>query len=296
VFSVVHPNLTEMKPPLFDYRSPSSLNEALALRSEYAYGSVVLAGGQSLMPMLNLRLARPEVLIDLGRVAELAQISELDGGVSIGAMTRQRSAERSDLIRGRAPLLQQALGHVGHPTIRNRGTVGGSLAHADPAAELPAVCVALDAELVARSVTSERTIAAEDFYVGFMTTALAPDELLVEIRIPAAAGRLRTAFVEVARRHGDFALVGVAAALALDDAGVITDARLAFTGVAGLPVRAKDAEASLRGASAGPAAFAEAAGLVAGQLQPRTDAHATGDYRRRIAGVIARRALEEAIS
>jgi carbon-monoxide dehydrogenase medium subunit len=284
-----------MKPPLFDYRTPSSLDEALALRSEYSDDSTVLAGGQSLIPMLNLRLAHPAVLIDLGGVAEVAGISELNGGVSLGAMTRQREAERSDLIRERAPLVQQALAHVGHPTIRNRGTVGGSLAHADPAAELPAVCIALDAELVARSATAERTIAAEDFYVGFMSTSLAPDELLVEVRIPAVAGTLGTAFVEIARRHGDFALVGVAAAIALDSEGVITDARIVFTGVGLQPVRARAAEASLRGESAGADAFAAAADLVAGELQPRTDAHASGDYRRRVAGVIARRALEEAM-
>lgn len=247
------------------------------------------------MPMLNLRLARPEVLIDLGRVAELAEISELDGGVSLGAMARQRSAERSDLIRERAPLVQQALGHVGHPTIRNRGTVGGSVAHADPAAELPAVCVALDAELVARGVAGERTIAAEDFIVGFMTTALAPDELLVRVRIPAAAATFHTAFIEIARRHGDFALVGVAAAIALDGDGLINDARLVFTGVGLMPVRAREAEASLLGTSGDAAALATAAGLVTGELQPRTDAHASGDYRRRVAGVLTRRALAEAM-
>ena len=284
-----------MKPPLFDYRSPSSLDEALALRSEFAYDSVVLAGGQSLMPMLNLRLARPEVLIDLGRVAELAEISDRDGGVSLGAMTRQRSAERSDLIRQRAPLVQQALSHVGHPAIRNRGTVGGSIAHSDPAAELPAVCVALGAELVAHGAEGERTIAAEDFAVGFMSTALAPDELLVEIRIPAAAATLRTAFLEIARRHGDFALVGVAAAVALDGDGLINDARLVFTGVGLVPVRAREAEASLLGTSGDAAALATAARLVTGELQARTDAHASGDYRRRVAGVLTRRALAEAL-
>jgi carbon-monoxide dehydrogenase medium subunit len=285
-----------MKPPLFDYRSPSSLDEALALRTEYADDSVVLAGGQSLIPMLNLRLARPEVLIDLGRVAELAEITELDGGVSLGAMARQRSAERSDLIRERAPLVQQALGHVGHPTIRNRGTVGGSVAHSDPAAELPAVCVALDAELVARGVAGERTIAAEDFTMGFMTTALAPEELLVEVRIPAAAATFRTAFTEIARRHGDFALVGVAAAIALDGDGLINDARLVFTGVGLMPVRAREAEASLLGTSGDSAALATAADLVTGELQPRTDGHASGDYRRRVAGVLTRRALAEAMA
>ena len=289
------PQPPEMKPPLFDYRSPSSLDEALALRSEYSDDSAVLAGGQSLMPMLNLRLARPEVLIDLGRVAELAGIRELDGGVSLGAMTRQRSAERSDLIRARAPLVQQALAHVGHPTIRNRGTVGGSLAHADPAAELPAVCLALDAEFVARKAGGERTIAADDFYMGFMTTALAPDELLVEVRIPAAAGTLGTAFVEIARRHGDFALVGVAAAIALDGDGLINDARLVFTGVGLMPVRARDAEASLLGTSGDADALATAADLVTGELQPRTDAHASGEYRRRVAGVLTRRAVAEAM-
>jgi carbon-monoxide dehydrogenase medium subunit len=284
-----------MKPSLFDYRSPSSLDEALALRAEYSDDSAVLAGGQSLMPMLNLRLARPAVLIDLGGVAEVAGISELDGGVSLGAMTRQRHAERSELIRERAPLVQQALANVGHPTIRNRGTVGGSLAHADPAAELPAVCIALDATLVARSATAERTIAAEDFYVGFMSNSLAPDELLVEVRIPAVAGTLGTAFLEIARRHGDFALVGVAAAIALDGDNVITDARLVFTGVGFQPVRAREAEASLRGKPAGTDAFAAAANLVGGELQPRTDSHASGDYRRRVAGVLARRALQEAM-
>jgi carbon-monoxide dehydrogenase medium subunit len=284
-----------MKPPLFDYRSPSSLDEALALRAEYSDDSAVLAGGQSLVPMLNLRLARPEVLIDLGGVAEVAGISERNGGVSLGAMTRQRHAERSELIRERAPLVQQALAHVGHPTIRNRGTVGGSLAHADPAAELPAVCIALDAQLVARSATAERTIAAEDFYVGFMSTSLSPDELLVEVRIPAPADTSGTAFLELARRHGDFALVGVAATIALDDESVITDARLVFTGVGLQPVRAREAEASLRGRPAGADAFAAAADLAAGELQPRTDAHASGDYRRRVAGVLARRALEEAM-
>jgi aerobic carbon-monoxide dehydrogenase medium subunit len=285
-----------MKPPLFDYRSPSSLDEALTLRAEYAYDSLVLAGGQSLMPMLNLRLARPEVLIDLGHVAELAEIRALDGGVSVGAMARQRSAERSEVIRERAPLVQQALGHVGHPAIRNRGTVGGSVAHSDPAAELPAVCVALDAQFVARSVAGERTIAAEDFTVGFMTTALAPDELLVEVRIPAAAATFRTAFIEIARRHGDFALVGVAAAVALDAGGLINDARLVFTGVGMTPVRAREAEASLLGTSGDAAALATAADLVTGELEPRTDAHASGDYRRRVAGVLTRRALAEAMT
>jgi carbon-monoxide dehydrogenase medium subunit len=284
-----------MKPPLFDYRCPGSLDEALALRREFSDDSAILAGGQSLMPMLNLRLARPEVLIDLGNVPELAAIQEFDGGVAIGAMTRQRAAQRSELIGERAPLVHQALTHVGHVTIRNRGTVGGSIAHADPAAELPAVCLALDAELVARSATGERTIAADDFYMGFMSTSLATDELLVEIRLPASAGRLRSSFVEVARRHGDYAIVGVAAALGLDDDGVIADARLVLIGVSTLPVRAVEAEASLRGKAPDAEAFAVAADAASTEMPSRSDAHASSDYRRRVAGVLVRRGLEEAM-
>jgi aerobic carbon-monoxide dehydrogenase medium subunit len=270
------------------------VDEALTLRSEYATDCAALAGGQSLMPMLNLRLARPAVLIDLGRVPELSGIRELDGGVALGAMTRQRTVERSELIRERAPLFRQALAHVGHPAIRNRGTVGGSLAHADPAAELTAVAVALDAELVAQSATGQRTIPAEEFFVGFYSTALEPDELLVEVRIPRAADAVGTAFLELARRHGDFALVGVAATVARNGGGVISDARLVFTGLGGQPVRARQAEAGLCGATPGPEAFAAAAEIVAGEIEARSDAHATGEYRRRVAGVLARRALEEA--
>ena len=199
-----------VKPPPFDYLAPSSLDEALAFRAEHGGDGTVLAGGQSLMPLLNLRMAYPATVIDLGHVEELAGIHSVDGGVAIRAMTRQRDAERSDLALERCPLLVQALRHVGHVTIRNRGTVGGSLAHADPAAELPAVALALGAQLVARSVRGERTIAADDFFLGFLTTALEPDELLVEVRFPSVggAGRVGSSFLEIARRHGDFALVG----------------------------------------------------------------------------------------
>jgi carbon-monoxide dehydrogenase medium subunit len=282
-----------VKPPLFDYRAPSSLEEAVALRAEHA-DSAVLAGGQSLMPLLNLRMAYPGTVIDLGGVAELAGIREFDGGVAFGAMTRQRAAERSELVRDRIPLLAEALAHVGHPAIRNRGTVGGSIAHADPAAELPAVALALDAQLVARSPRGERVIAAQDFFVGFLTTALEPDELLVEIRVPGLPKPSGAAFVELARRHGDFALVGVGAAVALDGNGAIADARLAFIGVGGAPVRAREAEAMLRGARPDDATFAEAAQRATAELDPGSDAHATAAYRRRVAGVLARRALKEA--
>jgi aerobic carbon-monoxide dehydrogenase medium subunit len=282
-----------MKPPPFEYFAPTSLDEALTLRSQYAGDSALLAGGQSLMPMLNLRLARPGVLIDLGHVPELAGIRESDGGVAIGAMTRQREAERSELLGERAPLVGRALRHVGHPTIRNRGTVGGSITHADPAAELPAVALALDGEFVVRSIRGERTIAANDFFVGVFTTALEPDELLVDLRLPD--GRPGgSAFVEVTRRHGDFALVGVAAVLERDGDGPIANARIAFIGVGGTAVRAPEAEELLRGADSGDEAFVEAAERAAEGLDPQTDLHASGSYRRRVAGALARRALQEA--
>jgi carbon-monoxide dehydrogenase medium subunit len=283
-----------VKPPPFDYRAPSSLDEALALRAEHAGDSALLAGGQSLMPLLNLRMAFPGAVIDLGGVSELVGIREHDGGVTLGAMTRQRAAERSDLVRTRAPLVAHALVHVGHTAIRNRGTIGGSIAHADPAAELPAVALALDAELVARSANGTRTIAAQDFFLGFLTTALEPDELLVEIRIPGLPQPSGSAFVEIARRHGDFALVGVGAVVVLGPDRSITDARLVFIGVGGAPVRAREAEAVLRGSQPGDSLFAEAAQRAAAQLQPGSDTHATGAYRRRVAAVLARRALQEA--
>jgi aerobic carbon-monoxide dehydrogenase medium subunit len=260
--------MDSLKPPPFEYLAPTTLDEAVALRAEHADDCVLLAGGQSLMPLLNLRLARPAAVIDLGRVAELAGIRELDGGLAIGAMTRQRTAELSTLVGERCPLLVQALRYVAHVTIRNRGTIGGSLAHADGAAELPAVALALDAELVARSTRGERTIAASDFFQGFFTTSLEPDELLTEVRFPAPETGTRTAFLEVARRHGDFALVGLAAV------GSPSGTRLAFSGVASRPVRADDEEAIA-------------------QLVPSDDIHATGAYRLRLAGTLARRALAE---
>jgi carbon-monoxide dehydrogenase medium subunit len=283
-----------VKPPAFQYFAPSSLDEALALRAEHADDCAVLAGGQSLMPMLNLRMAFPGTLIDLAGVGELAGIREWGGGVAIGAMTRQRAAERSTLLNEHAPLAARALPNIGHTTIRNRGTVGGSIAHADPAAELPAVALALDAELLAASSSGERTIAAGDFFAGFLTTSLAPEELLVEVRLPGLAAGHGVAFIELARRHGDFALVGVAAALALDGGGKIADARLAFIGVGGTPMRAREAEAVLRGEAPGDGVFAEAAERAKTEIDPSDDTHASAEYRRRIAGVLARRALVEA--
>jgi carbon-monoxide dehydrogenase medium subunit len=282
-----------VKPAPFAYFAPETLDEALALRAEHADDSVVLAGGQSLIPLLNLRLAQPAVVIDLRRVPDLAGIRETQGGIAIGAMTRQRDAERSRLAAERCPLLGQALMHVAHPTIRNRGTIGGSLAHAFGQAELPAVALALDARLVVRSASrGERSIDARDFFLGFMTTAMEPDELLVEVEFPSTPGR--SAFLELARRHGDFALAAVAVVVATDEDGRVGDARIAFAGVAGTAVRGDAGEAALRGEVATDAAFTEAAAAAIVPLDPPDDIHASGAYRRRLAGVLLQRALAEA--
>ncbi len=285
-----------MKPARFDYHRPDSLEEALELRSTLSDDSVVLAGGQSLVPLLSMRLAMPSAVIDLGRIDGLAGIRSENGHLAIGAMTRQRQVEQSELVREQCPLLPKALAHVAHPTVRNRGTIGGSIAHADGAAELPVVAIALDVELVARSVRGERVIAAKDFFLGVFTTALEPDELLVEIRFPTALRHAGSAFVEMARRDGDFALVGVAALVALADDASIASSRLVFMGVGSVPVRAVEAEGMLAGAVPEASVLADAARYAAERLEPASDIHATSSYRSRVAAALGGRALAAAVA
>jgi CO/xanthine dehydrogenase FAD-binding subunit len=264
-----------VKPPPFEYDAPASLDEALALLSEHGDDAKVLAGGQSLIPVLNFRLARPARLIDINNVAELERV---DGG-SIGALTRTRSLE----LRPPAPLLAQAVRHAGHVQIRNRSTVGGSCAHADPAAELPTALLALAASFRVRSAGGERMVAAADFFLGAFATALRSDELLVEVVVPAQRGP--SSFVEHARIHGDFALAG--AAVVLGDATAV-----ALMAVADRPVRAPEAERLL--AEGAPAA--EAAAAAVRDLDPPSDLRATGRYRRALAEELVRRAIEKAAS
>lgn len=283
-----------VKPPLFDYLAPASLDEALGLLADLGEGAKVLAGGQSLVPMLNFRLVRPQHLVDLNGVAELAGIREDDGHVVIGAMTRQREVERSALVSERCHLVADAMPHVGHVQIRNRGTVGGSLAHADPAAELPAVVAALGGDLVLRSKRGRRVLTPDQFFVGYLTTAAEPDEVLVEIRLPKTPPRMGTAFMEVSRRHGDFALVGVATTVEVDDGGICTAASIALTGVGPRPVIAREAAGALIGGRPGPAAFTEVGRRVADSLTPDSDLHASSEYRRHVGGVLTRRALARA--
>ena len=283
-----------MKPAPFTYFAPESLEEALALRAEHAGDCVVLAGGQSLLPILHLRLAQPAVVIDVNRIPGLDRIAERNGGLSIGARARQRQAERSSLVAERAPLLAKALPLIAHPAIRNRGTIGGSIAHADPAAELPAVALALDAELVATSAArGERSIPAADFFHGFLSTALESDEILTEIRLEAPKPGSGVAFLEVARNHGAFAIVGAAAQVQVTD-GTVGEARLVFTGAGGTAMRARSAEAQLIGQPATSESFAAAAAAAVADLDPVSDVHASADYRRRVAQVLARRVLTEA--
>ncbi len=285
-----------MKPPPFTYHRPGTLAEALDLLGEYGDEAKVLAGGQSLLPLLSLRLAHPAQLVDINRInGPLNQVGQADSGLTIGALVRQRAAEASPVVRAGCPLLAEALPLIGHTQIRNRGTVCGSLAHADPASELPAVALALEAQMVAQSrARGTRTIAADAFFRGYLTTALEPDELLTEFRLSAWPAGTGWSFQEVARRHGDFALVGVAATLRLDAAGTCQDVRLAAIGAGPGPLRGRAAEAALRGQPFSSESVTAAARELGIEVDPASDVQATAAYRRYVTVVLARRALEEA--
>jgi carbon-monoxide dehydrogenase medium subunit len=286
----------DLKPPPFEYFAPQTLEEALSLLAEHGEDAKVLAGGQSLVPLLALRLARPSALIDLGRVPGMDQIRRDDGHVVVGAMARERAAERSGVVASGIPLLAEALPLIGHVAIRNRGTIGGSAAHADPAAEIPAVAVALEAEIVAASAAKgERTIPATDFFQGFFTTALEPDEVLTEVRFPVMPAGTGVAFEEAARRHGDFAMVGAAVVVRLEGAK-LSDVRLALTGVSDTPLRCRAAEQTLIGSDCTPEAVDQAIAEATASLTPPSDLHGTSNYRRHLAGVLLRRAIARAAS
>ncbi len=280
-----------MKLPRFEYHAPKSLDEALVLLAEMGDEARPLAGGQSLLPLMCLRLARPAHLVDLGGVGELRRLEVRDGALTIGGCVRQRTVERSPDVSGVCPLLAQALPLVGHPQIRSRGTIGGSVAHADPAAELPLVALVLDATLVTRSSRRTREIPASSFFESAFSTVIEPDELLAEIRLPASAPGARGAFREFSRRHGDFAVVGVAAYMNSGADGRIVGARLGFSGVDSTPVRVADAEAMLVGADPSPDLFEAVAHEAAEKLEPSSDLHGSSAYRRHLAAVLARRAL-----
>jgi carbon-monoxide dehydrogenase medium subunit len=284
-----------MKPAPFKYIAASSLDQALSLKAEYGDEARFLAGGQSLIPAMNFRLARPEVLIDLNGLPELAGIGQSGAKtIRVGAMTRYRALERDQAFLKTCPLFADALPHIAHPQIRNRGTIGGNLSHADPASELPAIATAMRARMTVRSSKGEREVDASEFFAGLLTTSLESEEMLTEIAFPAPKPRSGSCFMEVARRRGDFALAGVAAIVTLDDQGKCTEVRLALCGVGDTPVDASDAATSLVGQSCSEAAIEAVAAGVQGAIDPPGNVHASAGYQRHIAGVLTRRALAAA--
>jgi aerobic carbon-monoxide dehydrogenase medium subunit len=281
-----------MKPPNFEYLVARTQSEACAMLAEHGDRAKVLAGGQSLIPLLNFRLAQPELVVDINRLSELDYVRDWDGGLAVGALTRQHVIESLPVVRQRCPVLAEACHLIGHLPIRHRGTVGGNLAHADPASELPALMLALDAELSLAGQSGRRTLGAEQFFTGALQTALQPGELLTEVRIPGLPPRTGGAFVEIARRSGDYALVGVAAIVTLNQVGRCQRARVALCGVGPTPMRVQAAEQVLLGEVASGEVLAEAARRAADATDPPTDIHASAAFRRKLAQYTARQAIE----
>ena len=284
-----------MKPVDFELHRPETLSEAIALLAAHGEDGKVLAGGQSLVPLLNFRLARPEHLIDLSRIASLTAIRRTPQRLIIGAMATHAQAERSVAVAQGAPLMARAFPNIAHQAIRARGTVGGSIAHGDPAAELTAVAVALEAIMVAVGPRGTREIPARDFFIANLVTALEHDEVLTEVRIVPPAGPTGAAFEEVARRQGDFALVGAGAQVRLAQDGTIADIRICLTGVSPTPHRAVEAEAVLIGHALSPVSTQAAADATRDVLNPNSDLHATADYRRDVAGTLVSRVVKTAV-
>jgi carbon-monoxide dehydrogenase medium subunit len=286
-----------MKPAPFKYYAPTTVDEALARLAEFGWDAKVLAGGQSLIPMMNFRLAQPAVMVDINNVSDLFYISpNRDGGVRMGAMTRQHQVERDPLIAEVAPMIHEAMPKIAYPQVRSRGTIGGSIAHADPSAELVAASTALDARFLLRSKKrGERWVPAMEFFVGLFTTVLEPDELLVEIRLPPMPRHSGWSFLEVARRHHDFALVGVAAVVTLNAGGKCEQAKLVYFSVGDGPVEALQAAAVLQGREPTAEAIREAAETAGdADVDPQSDINASAEYRRHLVKVLGRRALTEA--
>ncbi len=285
-----------MKPAPFEYHAPDSIEEALFLLHNSGSDAKLLAGGQSLVPAMNFRVVQPSVLIDLNRVRELDYVREEESCVRIGAMTRERTLEFEPLISQRFPLLAEAMPHVAHPQIRNRGTLGGSLANADPAAELPVIMLALGARLKARGVDSERWVEADSFFSGMFMTDLVEGEMLAEIELPSLPSRTGWSFLEVAPRAGDYALMGVAALVTLDDAGKCQAARLVYLNAGDGPVDAKEAARLLVGEAPTEELIDSAAALASGQeITPFGNIHASVEYQRHLANVLTRKALKTAM-
>jgi aerobic carbon-monoxide dehydrogenase medium subunit len=282
----------QVKAPAFDYVRPGSVAEAVALLAQHGDGAKLIAGGQSLVPALNLRLLAPDILIDIGALGELAGVAVTDGVLRIGAMTRHSELERSELVVRHAPLLARAIAHVAHPAIRNRGTLGGNVANADPASEMPACLVALEGTIVAEGPEGTRRIPAEDFVTGVYETALAPDEMIVAVEVPVARDDERTSFAELSRRSGDYALVGLAVRARVAN-GRLEGVRPVFFAVGGGPVLARAAAAALEGRTLDASAIEAAAAALSHDLDPEADLQITAATRLHLARVLLRRAVAE---
>jgi carbon-monoxide dehydrogenase medium subunit len=280
-----------MKPAPFKYVAASSLEHALSLKAEHGDEARFLAGGQSLIPTMNFRLARPSVLIDINGLTDLAGVDRSDADIRVGALTRYRDLERNGDFLKSCPLFADALPHIAHPQIRNRGTIGGNLSHADPASELPAIVLAMEATMRIKSATGERQVAASEFFVGLLSTDMRSDEMLVDISLPAPKPRTGACFMEVARRRGDFALAGIAAVVTLDEARRCSNVRLALCGVGETAVDVSRVATSLIGQPCTTKAIEAVAAGVRDAIAPSGNVHATADYQRHLAGVLAMRAI-----
>jgi CO/xanthine dehydrogenase FAD-binding subunit len=284
-----------MKPAPFDYRVPDTVEEALELMQEHGEAAKLLAGGQSLVPAMNFRIVQPSMLIDLNRLKEMEFVHEKEC-LQIGAMTRERTLEYDERIARRSPLLHEAAPNIAHPQIRNRGTIGGSIVNADPAAELPVLMVALNARLKARSVSGERWIDASDFFVGMFTTALESNEVLMEIELPFLQARTGWSFMEVAPRAGDYALMGVAALVTLDEDGKCQQAKLVYLNAGDGPVEAKESVQGLAGERLTDSLIDSAADFASEkEIYPYGNVHASPDFQRHLANVLAKKALKQAL-
>jgi carbon-monoxide dehydrogenase medium subunit len=285
-----------MKPAKFKYWAPGAVDEVVDFLAEHGDDAKLLAGGQSLMPVMNMRLARPQYLVDLGRVDGLREIRESNGDLAIGAMATQEAVLGSALAGQACPLLHAAIPWVGHLAIRHRGTVGGSIVHADPSAELPAVAIALDAQMVLRGDAGIRSVPAEEFFISYFTTAAEPGELLTDVRFPKQRPDTRVAVQEIARRHGDFALAGVVLCVNLAAEGTVASVRICAFGVHEVPRRLTAAENLLAGELPSEELMREVGQLASQAVEPEGDMHASAEYRREMTGVLTRRAMHSALS
>jgi CO/xanthine dehydrogenase FAD-binding subunit len=283
-----------MKPSAFEYFDPSTVREAVELLQRHSDDAKILAGGQSLIPMMNFRVARPKVLIDINKIKELDYIREEKDELVIGGLVRERTLEVSPLIAKKCPILAEAISQIGHLPVRTRGTIGGSLVHADPSAEIPVVICALGGKMKVVGPSGERTLAADEFFLTYLTSALEPGEILVEVRIPTLPANTGWSFMELSRRHGDFGIVVVASILFMENKEACRKASITLGGVAPTPLRAAAAEKILAGRKLTEELIREAAVKAAGMTEPESDYHASAEYRKEMARVFTQRSLQEA--